>query len=109
MFSSKKTPFYDSFYGKEAHFLLHEPDRHYGSYRRVIRKDVYDEKEGNRALQFLIDVYDVGCGDEVFVLIDMEEIPQDWLIERGTLGGAFECRWQSKFKAYIPKNRGGTL
>lgn len=109
MFSSKKTPFYDSFYGKEAHFLLTVPHRHYGSYRRVIRKDVYDEKEGNRAIQFLVDVYDVGCGDEVFVLIDMEEIPQDYLIEKGIFGENQNATWSSKFKAYIPKSHGGYL
>lgn len=105
MFSSKRTPFYDSFYGKEAHFLLHAPDRHFGTYRTVIRKDVYGENDGNRTLQFLVDVYDVGCGDQVFVLIDMEEVPQEWLINMG----AERIHWQSKFKDYIPKSRGGNL
>ncbi|MEG1299522.1 MAG: hypothetical protein RSC93_02270 [Erysipelotrichaceae bacterium] len=109
MFSSKRTPFYDTFYGIQVKFHLTVPDRHYGSYRTVIRKDVYDEVDGNRSLQFLVDVYDVGCGDEVFVLIDMEEIPQDYLIERGALGYAFNSTWNSKFSDYIPKKRGGNL
>ena len=85
------------------------PDRHYGSYRTVIRKDVYDEVEGNRALQFLVDVYDVGCGDQVFVLIDMEEISQDFLTELGVFGNAHCSKWESKFKNYIPKSHGGNL
>lgn len=109
MFSSKRTPFYDSFYGKEAHFLLHAPDRYYGVHRTVVRKDVYDEINGNRSLQFLVDIYDVGCGDQMFVLIDMEEISQDHIIERGIFGEVHNSKWKSKFKEYIPKSRGGYL